>query len=282
MPITINGFQVKAFTFPGGERQVSVLRQIWDGPETITINFDFRSSADIIDLLLVVDALRNQYDIPLKLNIPYVPFGRQDRVANKGEAHSLKVFANLINGCGFEYVKIVDPHSDVTEALFDNVKIVKQEEIVWLTVPASQKDWVLVAPDGGALKKIFACAKEYSRFMDEPIQVIRADKVRDTTTGEITGTYIANPIDCTGKHILIVDDICDGGRTFTELAKTIRGTEFVSQAESINLYVTHGIFSKGLEALEGYIDNVYCYNIMNDAEKPKFINGKATLKGVVK
>jgi ribose-phosphate pyrophosphokinase len=57
---------------------------------------------------------------------------------------------------------------------------------------------------------------------------------------------------------LILDDICDGGRTFSELAKQLQ----VQHAGDIYLYVTHGIFSQGLAALKPHFKHVYCYHTM--------------------
>jgi ribose-phosphate pyrophosphokinase len=55
------------------------------------------------------------------------------------------------------------------------------------------------------------------------------------------------------KHVIIVDDICDGGRTFIELAKVLKS----NKVKNITLFVTHGIFSKGVDALfENGIDNI--------------------------
>lgn len=271
--------ETKFFSFPAGERQASFTPHPKFVIQQYEIKFDFRGSDDIVDLLLLVDAIRNENpQTPIHLKMKYVPFGRQDRVANIGESHSLRVFANLINSCGFETITVTDPHSDVTEALFPSgvLQSIKQQRALIQTVRL-MTDVILVAPDGGSLKKIFACASELSRVTNQDVPVIRADKLRDTKTGGITGTYIANPVDCTGKRLLIVDDICDGGRTFIELAKVLRSTEGTKNAESFDLYVTHGIFSKGLDALHSYIDTVFCYNVMNDGLVDVFETGRVNI-----
>ena len=72
---------------------------------------------------------------------------------------------------------------------------------------------------------------------------IRADKKRDPSNGEITGTVVYSE-HLGSQDVLIVDDICDGGRTFIELAKELRHLT----TGRIYLYVTHGIFSKGHES----------------------------------
>jgi ribose-phosphate pyrophosphokinase len=76
------------------------------------------------------------------------------------------------------------------------------------------------------------------------------DKIRDQETGGITSLRMNTSGGCNhyikNKNILIVDDICDGGRTFIECAKILH----LHEVNSVSLYVTHGIFSKGLAPLE--------------------------------
>ncbi|MEQ2351952.1 phosphoribosyltransferase family protein [Pseudoalteromonas piscicida] len=90
------------------------------------------------------------------------------------------------------------------------------------------------------------------------VEVIQAQKVRNLKTGEIVQTQVLGEVK--GKDLLIVDDICDGGRTFTELAKVLKA----QGANSIALYVTHGIFSQGLGVFSGLIDTVYTTNSCRD------------------
>ena len=59
---------------------------------------------------------------------------------------------------------------------------------------------------------------------------------------------------------MIVDDTCDGGRTFIELAKVLRARN----AGKIELYVTHGIFSKGLKELSEHFDCIHSLNVWED------------------
>jgi ribose-phosphate pyrophosphokinase len=113
----------------------------------------------------------------------------------------------------------------------------------------------LLSPDAGAEKKVRSVAKKISS-PNQSIDVLCASKTRDTRTGEITATEIHG--DVKGKDIIILDDICDGGRTFIELAKVLRALN----SGNIYLYITHGIFSKGLEVLEESFKHIYCYHTM--------------------
>jgi ribose-phosphate pyrophosphokinase len=109
---------------------------------------------------------------------------------------------------------------------------------------------MLVAPDAGALKKTM----ELSRLAGMPY--IHADKKRNPENGEITGTAVHSSA-LGNQDVLIVDDICDGGRTFVELAKELK----TLTTGKIYLYVTHGIFSKGLGVFNGIIDHIYTAHV---------------------
>lgn len=235
-------------TFSGGEVQVRLTeRQAAAGP--FFIRADLTDSAAIMELILLTDALRRRYgdDADLRLTCPYLPYARQDRVCAPGEALSLRVMCDLINAQRYREVEVWDAHSDVALALLDRAHSVPQEAFVSRISFGSEAQ--IIAPDAGAMKKIAAVSKVTG------LPYIRADKTRDAATGEITGTQLYAPMGG-DWDALIVDDICDGGRTFIELAKVIRQ----HTKGSIVLYVTHGIFSRGLDVFDGLIDRVYTAN----------------------
>ncbi len=234
------------FKFPAGELQVTVRIKPND---FANILFEFENDEEIVELLLIADAIKRNGGILHNLVMPYVPFARQDRAANTGEAFSLKVFANLINSLGAANVIVTDPHSDVTAALIDNLVIIPQEAVVSKIVKEANLGFFwLVSPDGGALKKIYKVAKA----IGDKKSVIECSKLRDTETGEIRETVVH----CTsfyGDTAVIVDDICDGGRTFIEIAKVLKQ----KGAGRIILIVSHGLFTKGFEVFDGLIDEIY-------------------------
>ncbi len=83
------------------------------------------------------------------------------------------------------------------------------------------------------------------------LEFVRADKVRNPENGQIFGTEVFYD-DFEGKPVLIVDDICDGGYTFLKLAEKLKE----KNAGMVILYVTHGIFSKGLDELCQVVNNI--------------------------
>ena len=230
--------------FSGGELQPK-LHETIGKREEITITAHLVSSDTIMELVLLVDAIRRAggKGVRIHLMCPYLPYARQDRVCAVGESLAIKVMCDIINSMNFETVTVWDVHSDVSMALLDNSYNVHQKFFV------KKVNWtntVLVAPDAGAIKKTLEIAKELSMPM------VRADKVRSVEDGSITGTIVYSE-SVGDKDFLIVDDLCDGGRTFIELAKVLRPLT----TGKIYLYVTHGIFSKGLNVFDGLLDGVY-------------------------
>lgn len=245
--ITIKGIPHDTFTFPGGEIQVKLDTSNWFLHTSTTILARVHTSRDLVELGLVCNAL-NEMNITFDITLPYLPYARQDRVCEDGEAHGVRFIVEyLVKMCEPETITCYDLHSDVA-LLHGSVRQVEQSEIL-CQYSYQFKDYdTLISPDAGSLKKIYKAATALGIF-----DVVKADKVRNTITGEIKSTEVY--VDTLkGKSCLIVDDICDGGRTFIELAKVLKA----KGAEKVGLYVTHGIFSKGLAVLrDSGIDEVY-------------------------
>lgn len=234
--------------FPSGfERHIKITDSVYSD---ITITARILNSDDIIEILLAVDAIRRiRQDCNIGLCIPYLPYARQDRVMVKGEPLSIKVMADIINSQNFTEVMIYDAHSDVGPALINNCVNISNHNYIESILDKVEDYW-LVSPDSGAEKKIYGLSKSLKTD-----SIVRGNKHRDVTTGKITGTSI-DVSDLKGKDCYIVDDICDGGRTFIELSKILRK----SNAGDIYLIVSHGLFTKGIAVLEPFFKGIYTTN----------------------
>lgn len=185
------------------------------------------------------------------LLLKYLPYARYDRAMKEVDSFSLKVFANIINSLKFDEVQLVDAHSNVGSLLINNCReVISQLDAIKTLNIVEHFDYI-ISPDYGAIKKANFIAEYYK------VPCIIAIKKRNPSTGytEFDKLILEQDVDLTGKRLLIVDDICDGGATFINLATGIRKNHDVSR---ISLYVTHGLFSKG-KSLEG-IDDIFCYN----------------------
>lgn len=173
----------------------------------------------------------------LELFIPYLPYSRQDRPTSNQEPFSLKVLGQILNTGKFKKVYTLDAHSDVAYGCIDNLTSIPISFILGEMYTHDYfNDQVLIIPDQGAYKKLNKCSHMFS-------SVATAIKERDTATGHLTLKHLIGDVE--GKYCSIIDDICDGGGTFTALAKELKARG----AKIIDLHVTHGIFTKGAKVL---------------------------------
>jgi ribose-phosphate pyrophosphokinase len=257
-----------------------------DGQQSITLDLEntiFSSEAQsvviksrlnsFLDLELIICANQALIELgvinlafklkEISLYVPYFLGARSDRKFLKGQSNYLKtVISPIINSQNFSRVTILDPHSDVLEACLNNFQ--KVSNVTFAKEVIKELDNItLVSPDAGALKKIYDVAQAV-----ECTDVILANKLRDLKTGKIIRTEVPGINHEPGsKTFVICDDICDGGRTFTEIAKVIRDIrpkEIFN--DKIYLVVTHGIFSAGFEELEKYFTGIYTTNSVKDID----------------
>lgn len=213
------------------------------------------------DIAQTVDVVRNINNrARIVLHLPYIPYARQDRRMTRNDSFSLKVFAKLLNTLEVDKVIALDTHSDVT-SMIDNLFVVGQERIMGISEVShalTVDNPLIVAPDIGAVKKIHKVVSALN-LAESPVIM---DKEREPSTGVIGNHKIISGADrVEGRNCLIVDDICDGGRTFISAATELKA----AGAASVNLYVTHGIFSQGVTALfDGGISKVFTTDSIKD------------------
>lgn len=253
--ISVNGIDIKPTIFPDGTSQV------WHLPEGVldyireceslkshaTIRWDFKNEGELIQVCQLANYLSVKYPFLRKLLfVPYLPYGRQDKEISNDATFALSTFASIVNKF-FDCISTIDAHSNRLSTLhavhpnhypgFINKFPKKQIE---LAIRETRVDFACY-PDKSAMER-------YSKHIDLPY--VFMDKVRDQATGQITGLRFNTDAGCnydiTDRRILIIDDICDGGRTFIECAKLL----YMHRAKVVHLYVSHGIFSKGLTPLE--------------------------------
>ena len=231
--------ELNIIKFPDGHKHLKD-KFIW---ELNTIEASIKS---FDDLFLIAQAKAINKNIK-HLKINYLLGARCDRKFTDFEALDLKIIANFINGLNFESVCILKPHSDVSLALIDNSYSISKTSELFIKCVKEQNlsEYSIISPDAGASKWI---EKELGRT-----DIIQCNKDRDITNGNIKSIKFS---EIPNKNCIIVDDLCDGGRTFTTLAKELRQ----QGAEKVFLVITHGMFSQGFEVFDGLIDHIYCTN----------------------
>jgi ribose-phosphate pyrophosphokinase len=232
----VNEVPIKPTIFPDGTSQIwNLPNQLCDHKQ-YTIRWKFDSEGEITHLAQLYDLLSHN-TTRISLYFDYLPYGRQDKEISNDTTFALRSFAKLINSMSFKEITIMDPHSSVaTDILM--AKAVYPIEMVEKVMLVTGSDGVCY-PDKGAFEK-YTKIYQYAE--------LHGNKVRDQKTGKITSYELADSqfgAPC-GFKVLIVDDICDGGATFVLLAKAL----YERGAKEVNLFVTHGIFSKGLAPLQ--------------------------------
>ncbi len=275
----------KISRFPDGQQSVNLSEadlSFIEGSE-VTIKSRFNGFKDLELIICANKALREAGASKVNLFVPYFLGARSDRKFAEGGVNYLKeVVCPLINLQKFDSVTVFDPHSDVLEACLNNFKKVDNVELVRFALTelygkdqlksgVDQFEYLknkvcLVSPDAGALKKVFHVAESIGYAND----IVISAKHRDLATGKITHTEVPLSNTNPGQDFVIIDDICDGGRTFIEIAKVIkshvwRGDDYFTG--KIYLIVSHGIFSAGFDDLGDYFDGIFCTNSVRDFPK---------------
>ena len=240
---------VKTLIFPGGEPHVEVPDLMAGG--SLMIDARVTSMDDFMLIPLMAASLRQSRPRSLDLFIPYFPGARQDK-QEPGFALSIKVFADIINDLYFDNVTIVDPHSSVTPALIDNVRVMDHRHLVDQAL-AQWRINGLICPDEGAIKRV----QDQAIYDGNDLPIVYARKKRDPRTGKLSG-FDVDYIPFSGNWC-IVDDICDGGGTFIGMADEIakKNGRYDHQAR-LFLWTTHGIYSKGLSGLRKRYHGLGC------------------------
>lgn len=223
--------------------------------QKVGIEWCYENNEEMVTLMFVTRHLQfhNKWDITLFM--PYIPNARQDRVKVNEDVFTLKYFAEFINSLNFAKVVVLDPHSAVSEALFDNIEVLSPKKyidkaLVDIYTQTNNEPLMEFYPDEGAMKRY---------ALGSPLKYAFGIKRRDWGSGKIVGLDVAGDVDdIKGKNIIIVDDISSRGGTFYHSAKKLKELG----ANKIYLYITHcektilegEIFSSGL------IEKVYTTN----------------------
>ena len=239
--IRLNGHTITPTIFPDKTSQVWKLDDAWFLPDINIITWEFEHEGEIMHIaqlryLLYAVAAQSK----VVLDILYLPYARQDKEISNTSTFALRPFAMIINALDFVRVNVVDPHNvEMTGKMIAKFNPIMPE----LGPLLSKLDAFPVYPDAGAAK----------RYKAKPGDLC-CEKDREPLTGTIRGIIVNGKV--FPSSYLIIDDICDGGRTFIEVAKKL----YEAGAKEVHLYVSHGIFSKGLKVLrDAGIQRIFTY-----------------------
>ena len=215
------------------------------------ITWKYEGDHECILLWYLVNHVRSTVDTDfppvIRLYMDYIPNARMDRVKNQDEVFTLKYFAEFLNMMKLNKVIVFDPHSNVAPALINRVQVINADAKIWKIINhIDDPDLLLCYPDDGANKK-------YSEIIRS--EYIFGIKHRDWRSGDVQSLELITPDRIKDRNVLIIDDICSKGRTFTFTAKALKA----AGAKDIYLYISHceETIKKGTILTDGLIKHVY-------------------------
>jgi len=252
-------FTIKTYT---DKTQDLMLQPGFDVDQPVTIKSYMHGMEDLGLIVCAAKALKRLKVKNVSLFAPYIMGGRADRqFVEGGTSYLVDVVAPIINSLNFDEVITIDPHSTVTEAVINNIVVQTCHEMIVTCIHEGPDDvqHVIISPDAGAMKKCYAIGEKLG------LPVYCGTKYRNVVTNEISNSNIVIPEYNGARDFIIVDDICDGGRTFLDLAAAIRPQ--MKAGDELSLVVTHGLFSYGTEKLVKEFSGVYCTNSVNSEKE---------------
>lgn len=253
-------YDLKYIEFSDGTIQTQIndnIKIVKDRPGVVQIKATIIDSIGVMTLHQIADLVRHYFGRKpqISLLLSYLPYARYDRRMTTYDSHSLKVFGDMLNGIGFNEVIVDDMHSYVPEGIINNLyERYSQTESFEITMARNNIDPraydYFIAPDNGAIKKSQKITKEWN------VPLMVAAKKRDEASGYTVFDYlVTNGLETKDKTCIILDDICDGGATFINLAENLKAKYGFKK---VDLFITHGLFSKG-KSLPN-VDNIFSFS----------------------
>jgi len=190
---------------------------------------------NLMELLIMADALRRSSAARVTAVIPYFGYARQDRRTKARTPISAKLVANMLVGTGIERILTMDLHAAQIQGFFDiPVDNLYASPVFALDIRAAFKgkmdQIMLVSPDVGGVSR----ARELAKRGNAPLAIV--DKRREKP-GEVAEMTVIGNVE--GKICLIVDDICDTAGTLCKAAEIL----IQNGAKEVHSYITHGVMS---------------------------------------
>lgn len=238
----------------------------------VRINWKFKDHGrDMFRLSMISRYLC--WDLPYQDNayftlaVDYLPHARADRKFEGYAVNPLEVFCNYLDTLGFDKIVVDDVHNEeaIIEFLYTDF-----ENYIETKAYLVNDDAIYVAPDKGAKARLKDNLRHLKHSCSTDSRVLVCNKERtDEGVSQTLPIYYEDMVK--GKTCFIIDDICDGGRTFIGLSEKLKQ----AGAANVTLVVTHGIFSQGLEPFVGKVDTIKvrnCVGNINQEHIRKFNN----------
>ena len=214
----------------------------------------------LMELLIMIDALRRASAGRITAVIPYFGYARQDRKTKPRDPISAKLVANLIAEAGADRVLTMDLHANQIQGFFD----IPVDNLLgsplfvsecFRKFAAVQDDTMVVSPDVGSVAR----ARAFAQKLNMPLAIVdkRRQKANSSEVMNIIG-------DVKDKHVILLDDMVDTGGSLCHAAKALVD---IGGAKDVTAVATHGLLSG--PAVQRITDSVMDEVVFLDTIPPK-------------
>lgn len=219
--------------FSDGEIQINIEESVRGVDVYIIQSTSYPVNDHLWELLIMVDACNRASANSVTVVMPYFGYARQDRTAAPREPITAKLIANMLVKAGVTRVVTLDLHAVQVQGFFDipvdNLFTVPLFASHYIAKGLTGSDVVVVSPKNSGIKR----ARSLAEYLDAPIAIIDySQDDADREEGYIIG-------DVAGKKAILIDDILNTGRTFSEAAKIVER----DGATEIYAVASHGLFA---------------------------------------
>lgn len=220
--------------FANGETRVWVKEPKVEREVVVVQSLSPPTNEHLVELCLIVDALRRAGASEVTAVIPWMGYSKQDKIFRPGEPLSAKVVAQILQSVKIDKIITIDLHNRATLGYFD-IPIVELSAKPLLREYFANFAGAVVAPDAGAVK----ASTDFAETLG--VGVIYVDKRRDLASGQVRVVGMSGRV--AGLDVLMVDDNVFTGATLIETAKELK----YAGAKSIQVGLTHHLYLPGVQ-----------------------------------
>ena len=254
--------KVSSRQFSDGEIQVNIEESVRGYDVYIIQSTSYPVNNHLMELLIMVDACVRASANTINVVLPYFGYARQDRIASSREPLTAKLVANMLVKAGVSRVLTLDLHAVQVQGFFDipvdNLYTIPLFAKHYCDKGLTGSDVVVVSPKNSGVKR----ARSLAEYLDAPIAII--DYAQDDS--ERSQGYIIGDVE--GKKAILIDDILNTGRTFSEAAKILER----DGATEIYAVSSHGLFVNGAAELldaTNIKEILVTDSVLTESRKPK-------------
>lgn len=223
--------KIKIDQFPDREISLEIGEDVRDKDVFVVQSIALEPNDYLIELLMIIDALKRASALRITVIVPYFGYCRQDRHDKPGVPITAKLVADLLQTAGAAHVVSADLHAGQLQGFFD-IPVNNLHCMPLLVEEARKlklKNLMVVTPDVGSIK----LGRDFATHLNVGLAVINKQRLKSDKVQilDVMG-------DVKGKDVLLADDMCSTGATLASAAKACRE----KGANRIFACVTHGLF----------------------------------------